>query len=227
MKMNMRRFVLLTGFLFSQAACLLLAQAALAQGMIPTNRDASARPVVPTAPPPPRREMPPGLPGARVDEDTVAPSDRPAAEMRPTEALFDAINRGDISAARDAINRGAELNARSILGMTPLDLAIDLARKDIAFLLLSLRGSDDRPAPRAGVASNTRAPNRAQPAEAPQATRQPPRPNGTQSGIQSARVAPTPGPAAPQGARLFAGDGGTPAPDAGFLGFDGGRARPR
>jgi hypothetical protein len=104
------------------------------------------------------------------------------------------------------------MHARSMLGTTPLELSIDLGRNDIAFLLLSLRGSDDRPAPRAGaVKASVGTPNRGQPA----------RPNTA----QNVRVAPVP--AAPQGPRLFAGDGGTPAPDAGFLGFGGGGAKPR
>ena len=33
-----------------------------------------------------------------------------AGDLQPTDALFDAINRGDIAAARDALNRGADLN---------------------------------------------------------------------------------------------------------------------
>ena len=63
--------------------------------------------------------------------------------MEPTEALFDAINRGDIAAARDAISRGAELNGHNILGMTPMELSVDLGRNDISFLLLSMRGTDN------------------------------------------------------------------------------------
>ena len=65
--------------------------------------------------------------------------------MEPTDALFDAINRGDIAAARDAVSRGADLGGRNLLGMTPLDLSIDLARKDITFMLLSMRGGDSAP----------------------------------------------------------------------------------
>ena len=49
------------------------------------------------------------LPGARGVGSRVAPSERAAADMKPTEALFDAVNRGDMSAARDAISRGAEI----------------------------------------------------------------------------------------------------------------------
>ena len=63
--------------------------------------------------------------------------------MQPTDALFDAINRGDIATARDAISRGADLQGQNILGMTPLELSIDLGRNDISFLLLSMRAADD------------------------------------------------------------------------------------
>ncbi len=40
------------------------------------------------------------------------------------------------------MGRGANIYAHNILDQTPLDLAIDLNRKDIIFLLLSMRGSD-------------------------------------------------------------------------------------
>ena len=53
------------------------------------------------APKPPRQvdktEAPPAaVPGAVARKDSVAPADRNAADLPPTEALFDAINRGDI-----------------------------------------------------------------------------------------------------------------------------------
>src|SRR4051812_22029854 len=86
---------------------------------------------------------PPALPGAAQNAGRVTPSFRPPTDMEPTDALFDAINRGDISAARDAISRGAELNGHNILGMTPMELSIDLGRNDISFLLLSMRGTED------------------------------------------------------------------------------------
>jgi hypothetical protein len=59
--------------------------------------------------------------------------------MEPTDALFDAINRGDIGTARDAISRGADLHGHNVLGMTPLELSVDLGRNDISFMLLSMR----------------------------------------------------------------------------------------
>ena len=85
---------------------------------------------------------PPAIPGAQPDADAaVIPADKVAAELSPNDALFDAINRGDLGAAKDAVNRGAQLDAHNVLGQTPTDAAIDLSRNDITFLLLSLRGS--------------------------------------------------------------------------------------
>ena len=83
---------------------------------------------------------PPAIPGAQPDEDAaIAPADRLAAEMSPNDALFDAISRGDMPAAKDALNRGAQLDAHNVLGQTPTDASIDLDRNDITFLLLSMR----------------------------------------------------------------------------------------
>lgn len=149
---------------------------------------------------------PPALPGSG-SSSTPAPLTRVPTDMEPNEALFDSINRGDIATARDAINRGADLHAHNILGMTPLELSIDLGRNDISFMLLSMRGAEDtRPAQlsRAAAAKDdAKHPVR-------QAKKASPRPV-------------TPVPAAQQTARLFSGDGGTPNPNAGFLGFDSGR----
>lgn len=83
---------------------------------------------------------PPAIPGA-VSSGEAAPAGKNAAEMSPNDALFDAINRGDGGAARDAMNRGAQLDAKNVLGQTPIDAAIEANRNDITFLLLSLRGS--------------------------------------------------------------------------------------
>ena len=70
-----------------------------------------------------------------------APASKNVAEMSPNDALFDAINRGDSAAARDALNRGAQLDTKNVLGQTPIDAAIEANRNDITFLLLSLRGA--------------------------------------------------------------------------------------
>ena len=150
---------------------------------------------------------PPALPGAASHADSVAPATRLPTDMSPNDALFDAINRGDIAAARDALSRGADLGAHNVLGMTPMELSVDLGRNDISFLLLSYRGSDT-----------------AQSAPA-QATNAPP---GAKPKVAAAKPAPRAPvvrvkadlPQAQQAPRLYANDGGTPVPGAGFLGFD-------
>ena len=83
------------------------------------------------APPPPA-----GLPGAESSSG-AAPMTTLPSFMDPTQALFDAINRGDIAAARDAIGRGADVNGQNELGMTPIQLSLDLGHNDMTFLLLS------------------------------------------------------------------------------------------
>jgi hypothetical protein len=153
----------------------------------------------------PQQAPPPALPGASSNS-AAAPANRPANDMEPTDALFDAINRGDIGAARDAVSRGAELNGRNVLGMTPIELSVDLGRNDISFMLLSMRGgAEGRPRQATAEAAG-------KPAVTRQARQAVPRP--------TARVSASP---PSQTARLFGGDGGTPNPNAGFLGFDAGR----
>jgi len=150
-------------------------------------------------------EAPPdALPGAAARSDRVAPAQGPAI-VDPTEALFDAINRGDLASAKDAIDRGADLDGHSVLGMTPLDQSVDLGRNDITFLLLSLRNGDTKLTRRTPAATTA-------------ATAKPAR-----GQANAAARAPAASPAkqtAPAAPRLFAGDGGTPNPSAGFLGFD-------
>jgi hypothetical protein len=167
-----------------------------------------------SAKPEPANIPPPALPGATSN---YQPAERTATDLSPTDSLFDAINRGDITAARDAINRGADLNGHNILGMTPLDLSVDLSRNNITFLLLSLRGGSAAPSRVAGAA--------AQPGTKPSAA-------GTAHAAAKpvaklAAVSPHPAPgvaaAPPVVARQYAGssDPGTPVPQAGFLGFGG------
>jgi len=152
---------------------------------------------------------PPALPGAASRADSVAPATRIPTDMSPNDALFDAINRGDIAAARDALSRGADLGAHNLLGMTPTELSVDLGRNDISFLLLSYRGKDNSPsAPAQAKAATPASPTKAVVAKS--ATREP--------AVPVKAVVP----AAPQTPRLFANDGGTPVPGAGFLGFDAG-----
>jgi len=181
------------------------------------------KPSSPLAPPPagpkPSEAAPPVLPGAVTQSDRVAPA-KGIAIADPNEALFDAINRGDIASARDALDRGADLDAHNVLGMTPIDLSVDLARNDITFLLLSLRNGELQLTHRgaaltaaAQAAGGKPAPAGAKPSTA--ATRQAARAPATPPAKQAAQIAP----AAPVDPRLFAGDGGTPNPSAGFLGF--------
>jgi hypothetical protein len=189
----------------SIAVALLVAAPSLAQAQMFNQIGNSGNSGKPTAPAP-QAPPPPALPGA-ASTGAAAPPSRPATDMEPTDALFDAINRGDIGAARDAISRGADLRGHNILGMTPMELSVDLGRNDISFLLLSMRGEDDSRGRQALSAQTT-----AKPPATRQAKQVPPRP--------AARVA---GSAPAQTARLFAGDGGTPNPNAGFLGFDSSR----
>lgn len=165
--------------------------------------------------PKPREETPappPALPGARAEPTAVAPAARDAADLPPTEALFDAINRGDLATVKDSINRGADITGRNVLGLTPLELSVDLGRNQISFLLLSLRGSNGFATSR-GPGAAPKPPSaaeRREAARAEQAVR------GARE--RSARALPAQ-PAAPRTARLFAGDGGAPVPQAGFFGF--------
>jgi hypothetical protein len=161
----------------------------------------------PAAPTGPQVQPPPALPGASSNSGAAAPPSRIPTDMDPTDALFDAINRGDIGAARDAISRGADLNGHNILGMSPMELSVDLGRNDISFLLLSMRGAEDGRSTQAAAVAAT-----SKPLPTRQARQLPPHP--------TARVA---APAPTQTARLFSGDGGTPNPNAGFLGFDSSR----
>jgi hypothetical protein len=158
----------------------------------------------------PKDVPPPAVPGAASNSANVAPATVTPAEMEPNDELFDAINRGDIAAARDAISRGADLGGRNVLGMTPMELSVDLGRNDISFLLLSMRGDNGRRPP----TSATAATEKPQPAKS----------GKTRQAAPAVAKAATPSqPAAPQNPRLFSGDGGAPNPNAGFLGFDSAR----
>ncbi len=166
------------------------------------------------------RPPPAALPGAQPRESAVAPPERVPSLLSPTEALFDAVNRGDIAAARDALSRGADFNGRDELGMTPLDLSIDLGRNDISFLLLSLRAADS------GVTGSPKGLVAQEPDR--RGTGKPGRPDQTARGerrpfsVRQVSVQPRDLHAGEQTLpKLFAGDGGAPIPQAGFLGFGG------
>jgi hypothetical protein len=152
---------------------------------------------------------PPAIPGAKARPDTVVPMKGGTADLPPTEALFDAINRGDILTARDAISRGADLDSTNLLGLTPIELSVDLGRNDISFLLLSLRRAH---APDGGAVGNSPGAIAAVPVRAQQRTAPPKMVNG-----KPTKVAANPDAGGP---KLFAQDGGVPIPSAGFLGFD-------
>jgi hypothetical protein len=157
----------------------------------------------------PKVAPPPALPGATENASRVVPSVRPANDMEPTDALFDAINRGDIGSARDAISRGADLHGHNILGMTPMELSVDLGRNDISFLLLSMRGADDGRGRQPPATATAAKPGPAR------TTKQAARSTGTPTKAPAATQVPP-----QQSAQLFSGDGGAPIPNAGFLGFD-------
>ena len=170
------------------------------------------------------------IPGAS-NAEKAAPVQHGATDLAPNDALFDAINRGDIASARDAINRGADFNARNVLGLTPLDQSIDLSRNDITFLLLSLRGATPGVGAYGPLTPSQAAKlngKQGAPASAPQPTR-------TASSTPAPRqVAPAPAPRPVSNASLSAsapavaqypaprpGNGGTPSPQNGFLGCGG------
>ena len=207
------------------------AAAARAQSSIDMNGNAAPTPHV-IAPTVKHDHAPAALPGAESRPDSAAPADRIANDMQPTDALFDAIDRGDIAAARDAVSRGADLSGRNLLGLTPLDESIDLGRKDITFLLLSLRGADAGPAlrgadagPGGPVQQAQKAPPPDKPARAPAAVASRPGREHAPARERAAANAPALRPATARTAKLFAGDTGTPVPQAGFLGFGGAQLR--
>ncbi len=156
-------------------------------------------------PPAPTLAPAPALPGLAARRAPAPIQADPNANLSPNAALFDAVNRGDLAAARDAVARGANLEARNALGLTALDAAVDQGRNEIAFYLLSARDLSRGPAAAPGPASLGAPP----PAARPEPRR-------------SAAAAP-PAPAVPRNARLWANDGGSPRPEIGFLGFDAGR----
>lgn len=141
---------------------------------------------------------PPVLPGTKSATE-AAPATAETATLSPTEGLFDAVNRGDLAAARDAVNRGANLDAPNVLGLTALELAVDLGRNDIAFMLMSMRGEDP-------------AAKRAQTADV-----QPVAPSAPVRRRAQAAIAPPDEPRLPR--YSSGGGGGAPIPSAGFLGF--------
>lgn len=180
---------------------------ASAQGMLGSGRT--------TARPPPDqrpREAAPALPGVAAQRGQAPiPAETPPAAMNPNDALFDGIARGDIQTVRDAVARGADVNARNALGLTAVDSAVDRGRSDIMFYLLSMRGSGNAPPPPDRPAPDARA-QRAAAAAAAAAARARPAPAApAQTTTGTGRL--------PQ---LWQANGGAPQPSIGFLGFDAG-----
>ncbi len=168
---------------------------------------------------PRRAQEPPGLPGTSAKPGESAAG--VLTDLAPTEALFDSINRGDVTEARDALGRGADINGHNVLGMTPLDLSIDLSRNDITFLLLSMRSQGEVSGPPATAASAKLPPQHQAAAKSRQASRlaaaRPGNPASTQATTMGQRpFARTDASATPA---RYAGSGGTPIPQMGFLGF--------
>lgn len=155
-------------------------------------------------------QAPPQAPGATAPAAPAGPSGRAALPAgSPTDLLFDAIALGSMEVVREAVGRGANLNARNVLGQRPVDLAIDVGRSDIAFLLLSMM--------RAGQPDRAALP----PQPEPQPARPAARPREAPAVLAPAAPLPF--------ATRWANDGGPPQPDIGFLGFDASRpdgARP-
>lgn len=194
------------------------------------NMNNPGGPVVGMAHPrPPMPVPPPGVPGASNDNTgSSAPPAPSASSMSPNAALFDAINRGDLAEARDAIARGAQVDARNVLGMTPLEEAIDLNRNDIAFLLLSIVHEHSAAAASANSALSLNVPPA--PAAVPTAPSSAGSPlNGSAGSVQDILLAnqpparPLPASAKPGAPRLpdpLAVEGSaSPNPAVGFLGF--------
>lgn len=174
------------------------------------------------------RPPPAALPGAQRSGRAVAPPERVPSLLSPNEALFDAINRGDITGVRDSLSRGADLNTQDELGMTPLDLSIDLGRNDISFLLLSLRAADSGPTGPSQTGPSQTGPSQIGPSQAVAALRAPAKPDRTAIGERRSLSVWQMATASRQRRadmqtlpKLFSGDGGAPIPQAGFLGFSG------
>lgn len=189
------------------AAPTAFAPAAFAQGMLGSGRT-TARPGPDQRP----REPAPALPGVAAQRGIAPiPAETPPASMNPNDALFDGIARGDIQTVRDAVARGADVNARNALGLTAVDSAVDRGRPEIMFYLLSMRGTGSSAPPPDRPAPDPRA-QRAAAAAAAAAARSRPAPEApVQNASGTGRL--------PQ---LWQANGGTPQPSIGFLGFDAG-----
>lgn len=147
----------------------------------------------------PHDVAPPALPGAgNVPAPATSQDLRKPDIGNPTTALFAAINKGDYSAAQDAISRGANLNATNALAETPLDLSVALNRTNLTFLLLASRDNNSAP-----VTTN--------PSRAPKVEKASGHPIRTER--PTFKAVPSPSPV------KLGSVPGTPDPSSGFLGF--------
>lgn len=207
--------------LFAAALPLALSPAvprdAAAQGMIRPDQSSTPRAPGPA----------PALPGLAARRAPAPIAAEPGQSLSPNAALFDAISRGDLAAARDAVARGANLEARNQLGLTPIDAAVDQGRNEIAFYLLSARDPSrvsSAPEPGSGgLAAPPATPAARSPAARGLAAREAPAPSPAARSAAATVAAASASAGTPATARLWAGDGGTPRPEIGFLGFDAGR----
>jgi hypothetical protein len=156
------------------------------------------------------RPPPPALPGLQSRRAPEPIPADPTQNLAPNAALFDAINRGDLPAAREAVARGADTEARNVLGLTAVDAAVDQGRTEIMFYLLSVRSGS-----RGGPAEEAPAAPPPPPQRSARRVAEPPAPRRA--------AAEAAAPAAVSNPRLWAGDGGSASPEIGFLGFDAGR----
>ncbi|GAB0113298.1 hypothetical protein [Acidisoma sp. C75] len=171
-----------------------------------------------------------GLPGASPTAP-IKQSPIDASLLSPTTELFDAINRGDVTAARDALARGADLNARDAVGQTPVDVSIQLGRNAITFLLVTMmkaNGSDysEPQGPMAQPPANTLGMSE----KDLKATTTPVsflNPSAAKKGAtrpQATTLAargPAPAPGGSAYAASYGGGSGAAVPSAGFVGFGG------
>jgi hypothetical protein len=112
------------------------------------------------------------------------------------------------------MNRGADLHGENVLGLTPLELSVDLGRNDISFLLLSMREGDSTHAAAAQKGGDAKA----------ALLRGGAAPKGVYRSRVATVAAPAPYDAVAEAPRIYSGDGGAPIPAVGFLGFNEGRA---
>jgi hypothetical protein len=199
---------------FALLGTVLILPALVAPGLPVAQAQGIVRPAdQPTAP----RAAAPALPGLAARRAPAPIPRESAGSLAPNAALFDAISRGDIGAARDAVARGADIESRNALGLSPLDAAVDQGRNEIAFYLLSARDRTRGSAPAEATPTGSGA---APPALRSPAANRPPTPRAPLQTPPALAATPA---ASAAGAQLWAGNGGSPRPEMGFLGFDAGR----